>query len=48
MTWSNTTNGASLLNVQWSRSRPSVFFTMDTESVFYIWWVSMSSLIKKS
>eukprot|EP00111_Clytia_hemisphaerica_P004536 TCONS_00012983-protein len=37
MTWANTTSGASLLHVQWSRSRPSVFFTMDSDSVLYIW-----------
>lgn len=39
MTWANTTSGGvSLVQVQWSRSRPSVFFTMDSESVLYIWY----------
>lgn len=37
MCWPNTTSGASLLHVQWSRSRPSVFYTMDSESVLFIW-----------
>ncbi|XP_072043878.1 LOW QUALITY PROTEIN: cytoplasmic dynein 2 intermediate chain 1-like [Amphiura filiformis] len=37
ITWNNSTNGISIKNLQWSRSRPSVFFVMDEASKVYVW-----------
>ena len=35
--WSLFGNGAPIVKVQWSRSKPSVFFALDGDSVLYAW-----------
>ncbi|CAH3154809.1 unnamed protein product [Pocillopora meandrina] len=35
--WSTSTNGNGIISVQWSRSRPSVFYVLDINSNLHIW-----------
>ena len=42
VTWPNTTRGASIRCVRWSRSRPAVFFVLDDTSQLHIWDLTMS------
>ena len=37
ITWNNSTNGMAIKSIQWSRSRPSVFYVMDLSSKVYVW-----------
>ena len=37
--WLLFSRGAAISKVQWSRSKPGVFFSLDKESYFYIWYV---------
>jgi len=49
MTWSDATDaGRSVTLVRWCRSRPSVFFVLDSDSFLYIWDLNMdqSSALK--
>lgn len=44
LTWPFSTSGAAVVKCQWSTSRPSVFFVLDSESNLHIWdLVIMSS-----
>ncbi|XP_031556778.1 WD repeat-containing protein 60-like isoform X2 [Actinia tenebrosa] len=36
-TWTHSTQGSSILSVQWSNSIPSMFFVLDANSTLYIW-----------
>lgn len=35
--WSMFSNGSAVLDVKWSRSKPNVFFAIDSQSVLYSW-----------
>ncbi|XP_075068209.1 cytoplasmic dynein 2 intermediate chain 1 [Mixophyes fleayi] len=37
MQWNDSTNGQSIIALQWSLTRPTVFFVLDTASSIYIW-----------
>lgn len=40
--WSASTNGDGIISVQWSRSRPSVFYVLDVNSNLHIWDLLLS------
>ncbi|XP_057293201.1 cytoplasmic dynein 2 intermediate chain 1-like isoform X2 [Hydractinia symbiolongicarpus] len=35
--WSMFSNGSAVLDVKWSRSKPNVFFAIDSQSILYSW-----------
>ena len=35
--WPESTQGSPIVRVRWSRSRPSLFYVLDTKSHLYIW-----------
>lgn len=35
--WNESTGGCGIVQVRWSRSRPSVFFVVDDQSHLYVW-----------
>ncbi|CAH1773789.1 unnamed protein product [Owenia fusiformis] len=35
--WADSTEGRSIVSVHWSRSRPSMFYAVDTDSMIYAW-----------
>ncbi|KAJ7386827.1 hypothetical protein OS493_006857 [Desmophyllum pertusum] len=37
LSWSTSTGGSGILSVQWSRSKPSVFYVLDSNSNLHIW-----------
>lgn len=37
VSWPASTGGSDILSVQWSRSRPSVFYVLDVNSNLYVW-----------
>ncbi|XP_047135927.1 cytoplasmic dynein 2 intermediate chain 1 isoform X1 [Hydra vulgaris] len=37
LSWSSFNNGIEIIDVQWSRSKPSIFFAMDANSFLFIW-----------
>ncbi|XP_075683526.1 cytoplasmic dynein 2 intermediate chain 1 [Rhinoderma darwinii] len=44
MQWSDSTNGQSVTVLQWSFTRPTVFFVLDAASSIYIWDLSQNDL----
>ncbi|XP_029444375.1 WD repeat-containing protein 60 [Rhinatrema bivittatum] len=44
MQWNNSTNGQSVIAVQWALTRPTVFFVLDATSNIYIWDLFESDL----
>lgn len=41
-TWSEFAGGSSIVSVQWSRSRPCVFYVLDAASKLHVWCVVIS------
>ena len=37
LSWSASTGGSGILSLQWSRSKPSVFFVLDSNSNLHVW-----------
>jgi len=37
LSWSASTDGSEILSVHWSRSKPSVFYVLDSNSNLYVW-----------
>jgi hypothetical protein len=35
--WPETTQGSAVVQLMWSKSRPSLFFVLDAKSNLYIW-----------
>ncbi|XP_044149969.1 cytoplasmic dynein 2 intermediate chain 1 isoform X2 [Bufo gargarizans] len=44
MQWNDSTNGQSVTALQWSFTRPTVFFVLDAASSIYIWDLSQNDL----
>ncbi|XP_066441629.1 cytoplasmic dynein 2 intermediate chain 1 isoform X2 [Eleutherodactylus coqui] len=44
MEWNDSTNGRSVTALQWSFTRPTVFFVLDAASSIYIWDLSQNNL----
>ncbi|XP_069815009.1 cytoplasmic dynein 2 intermediate chain 1 isoform X2 [Dendropsophus ebraccatus] len=44
MQWSDSTDGRSVTTLQWSLTRPTVFFVLDAASSIYIWDLSQNDL----
>ncbi|XP_078377920.1 cytoplasmic dynein 2 intermediate chain 1-like isoform X2 [Oculina patagonica] len=37
LSWSSSTGGSAILSLQWSRSKPSVFYVLDSNSNLHVW-----------
>ena len=45
VTWQESTEGRPVQSVHWCRSRPSVFFVLDSDATLYIWDLSMDDAV---